>query len=131
VFFDKKLIPYFSYFPYYNNNQKMADFSFIRDEHTRRLVSNGYDAVNQLELWSWLKTFEPNANEGFSWSNHPNINRIIQKMESLPDAPGHSGCSFALTMRHLEYIAKIREPTVPRRFAVPLPNDEDILRKTL
>ena len=109
----------------------MADFSFIRDEHTRRLVSNGYDAVNQLELWSWLKTFEPNANEGFSWSNHPNINRIIQKMESLPDAPGHSGCSFALTMRHLEYIAKIREPTVPRRFAVPLPNDEDILRKTL
>jgi hypothetical protein len=27
-------------------------------------------------------------------------------MESLPNPPGHSGGSFAITMRHLEYIAK-------------------------
>jgi hypothetical protein len=84
----------------------MADFSFISDEHTRSLVINGYNAVNQLELWSWLKDFEPAANEGFAGSKHPNVSMIGMKMESLPDAPGHSGSSFALTMRHLEYIAK-------------------------
>jgi hypothetical protein len=84
----------------------MEDFSFISDEHTRSLVINGYNAVNQLELWSWLKDFEPAENEGFAWSKHPNVSMIGMKMASLPDAPGHSGSSFALTMRHLEYIAK-------------------------
>lgn len=84
----------------------MADFSFISDEHTRSLVINGYNAVNQLELWSWMMSFQPEDNKGFMWSKHPNISMIMQKMESLPDAPGHSGSSFGLTMRHLEYIAK-------------------------
>jgi hypothetical protein len=84
----------------------MTDFSFISDEHTRSLVINGYNAVNQLELWSWLKDFEPAEDDGFMFSQHPNVSMICQKMESLPDAPGHSGSSFGLTMRHLEYIAK-------------------------
>lgn len=84
----------------------MTDFSFIRDEHTRRLVTNGHMAVSQLELWQWMKEYTPEENKGFAWSNHPNINRITEKMESLPDPPGHSGSSFAITMRHLEYIAK-------------------------
>jgi hypothetical protein len=83
----------------------MADFSFISNEHTRSLVINGYNAVNQLELWSWMKKFKP-GDDGFMFSEHPNVSMIGMKMESLPDAPGHSGGSFALTMRHLEYIAK-------------------------
>lgn len=83
----------------------MADFSFISDEHTRSLVINGYNAVNQLELWSWLKDFDP-KDDGFMCSDHPNVIMIGMKMESLPDAPGHSGCSFGITMRNLEYIAK-------------------------
>ena len=84
----------------------MTDFSFIRDQHTRSLVTNGYTAVSQLELWQWMKEFTPKADEGFAWSKHPNIDRITEKMESLPNPPGHSGSSFAITMRHLEYIAK-------------------------
>ena len=84
----------------------MADFSFIRDEHTRELVSNGYTAISQLELFGWLKDFIPNGNEGFMFSSDPNIYKIIGRMESLPNPPGHSGCSFAITMRHLEHIAK-------------------------
>lgn len=84
----------------------MTDFSFISDTHTRRLVSNGYKAVSQLELMGWLKNYTPDTNEGFMFSKSPNIRKISEKMESLPDAPGHSGPSFADTMRHLEYIAK-------------------------
>jgi len=86
--------------------QNMTDFSFIRDPYTRRLISNGYTAVNHLELMGWLRNFCPRDSEGFMWSSHPNIKKICDKMESLPDAPGHSGSSFAITMRHLEYIAK-------------------------
>ena len=52
------------------------------------------------------KTYEPEEGKGFMWSNHPNINNIGIKMESLPNPPGHSGGSFAFTMRHLQYIAK-------------------------
>jgi hypothetical protein len=84
----------------------MTDFSFIRDTHTRHLVSNGYTAVKQLELLGWLRNFSPRDNEGLIWSSHPNIRKIGDKMESLPDAPGHSGSSFAITLRHLHYIAK-------------------------
>jgi hypothetical protein len=86
--------------------EKMADFSFISDQHTRSLVSNGYAAVNQLELLEWLKGFTPKPEEGFMWSSDPNIYLIGNKMESLPNPPGHSGSSFATTMRHLDYIAK-------------------------
>ena len=82
------------------------DFSFISDSHTRSLVSNGYTAVSQLELWNWMKEYTPENDEGFAWSKHPYIYRIMDKMESLPNPPGHSGCSFAVTMRELEYIAK-------------------------
>jgi len=90
----------------------MTDFSFISNQHNRSLIANGYMAVSQLELWKWLKKFnpddpdDPEGGGGFSWSNHPNIDKIGQKMESLPNPPGHSGCSFAITMRHLEFIAK-------------------------
>jgi len=84
----------------------MEDFGFINDSDTRRNVKNGYDAVTQLELWSWLKTYEPEPGRGFMWSTHKNITNIGNKMHTLPDSPYHSGSSFAFTMRHLHYIAK-------------------------
>ena len=80
-------------------------FDFIEDSHTRSMVSNGYQAVTQLELWPWLKSFEPGST-GFMFSNDPNITRIGNKMESLPNPPGHTGSSFSFTLRHLQYIAK-------------------------
>ena len=84
----------------------MQGFSFIPDEHTRRMVCNGYNAATQLELWVWLGTYEPDENRGFMFSSHPNITAIIEKMETIEDPPGHSGSSFGFTMRHLQYIAK-------------------------
>lgn len=54
----------------------------------------------------WLRNFNPKDTDGFMFTENPNINKIMAKMESLPDAPGHSGASFAITMRHLEFIAK-------------------------
>jgi hypothetical protein len=86
----------------------MADFTFIKSEMTRRHVKNGYAAVNQLELWQWLKDFDKNAGDGggFMFNSHPNVTIIGKKMHELPDSPEHSGSSFAFTMVHLQYIAK-------------------------
>lgn len=84
----------------------MQGFEFIKDTHTRHMISNGYQAIDELELWSWLKSFVPKENEGFMWSSDPNIYKIIQKMESLPNPPGHSGSSVGFTMRELHFIAK-------------------------
>lgn len=87
-------------------NMSNTSFDFISDLHTRSLISNGYSAVTQLELWDWMKEFTPAESDGFMWTNHPNVYRICEKMESLPNPPGHSGSSFAFTMRILEFIAK-------------------------
>lgn len=84
----------------------MENFSFINDSSTRRFVKNGFNAVTQLQLWSWLKTFEPEPDQGFMFSSNSNISEIGKKMHELPDSPGHSGSSFAFTMRQLHYIAK-------------------------
>lgn len=83
----------------------MADLSFINDTHSRSMIQNGHQAITQLELWSWLKTFEP-GDGGFMFSSDPRIMMIGKKMDSLPNPPGHSGESFGFTMRHLQFIAK-------------------------
>lgn len=83
-----------------------VDLSFISDDSTRRMIQNGHAAVSQTELWSWLKNFEPDADKGFMFTRNENLERITEAMESLPDSPGHSGCSFSITMRHLHFIAK-------------------------
>jgi len=84
----------------------MEDFSFIADQHSRSLLVNAYQAIDQLELWSWLNTYEPEAGGGFMFSNHPNVTLIGQKMETLENPPGHSGFSFGWTMRHMRRLAK-------------------------
>jgi len=75
----------------------MENFEFILDPSTRDMMVNGHQAISQLELWSWLRNYEPEEGRGFMFSSSSNLDRIIEKMESLPNAPGHSG----YTMRHL------------------------------
>ena len=81
-------------------------FEFIESQHTRNMIENGYQAVNSLELWDFLSSFEPEEGKGFMFSDCEEINKIGKKMEELPNSPGHSGASFGFTMRHLHYIAK-------------------------
>jgi hypothetical protein len=80
-------------------------FDFIQDESSRWLLTNGYTAISQLELWDWLKTFEP-GECGFAFSDDPNISIIAKKMHELSGDAHHSGTSFGWTMRNLEFIAK-------------------------
>jgi len=84
----------------------MENFEFILDPSTRVMMANGHQAISQLELWSWLRNYEPEDGRGFMYSSSPNLDIISQKMDSLPNSVGHSGSSFGFTMRSLHYIAK-------------------------
>lgn len=78
-------------------------FEFIRDTWERQMIENGYQSITELELWDWLKLYEP---DGFMCSTNDNILIISEKMQSLPNPPNHSGSSFGHIMRIMEYIAK-------------------------
>lgn len=80
----------------------MSDFSFIKDTLSRSMVEDGFKAVTSVDGgWDFLKTFVPEENKGFMFSNHPILDKISNKMET-----GHSGSSYGWTMRQLEVIAK-------------------------
>ena len=59
-------------------------------------------AITECNLWDWLKTFTPDSDRGFMFTRHANIDKITSKSKY----DGHSGASFAWTMRHMESVAK-------------------------
>jgi hypothetical protein len=78
------------------------DTSFIIDIHQKRMIDSAIQAVNNLELWIWLRDVNM---ESFMISNDPNVMRIYNEIENV-GYNGHSGASFGCTMRQMEFIAK-------------------------
>ena len=76
-------------------------FGFI-PESQRTMYSSAFDAITQLELWSFMRNF---SGESFIFSSAPEVSRISAKIAEL-GYHGHSGASFGFTMRAMEYIAK-------------------------
>lgn len=76
-------------------------FDFI-PEGQRTMYSTAFDAITQLELWSFMREF---PGESFMFSSAPEVSRISERISQL-GYEGHSGASFGFTMRAMEYIAK-------------------------
>ena len=70
----------------------------------RTSLLNMANSITESELWDWMKEYSPNANEGFMFSQHPNL-RIIGNSKSVT-SDGHSGATFAYSLRCMECIAK-------------------------
>ena len=83
--------------------QMEPNFDYIEDNHDRNMIRTAYQAVKNLELIDWLKTFTPDR-YGFALSLDPNISRIMTEIDRIPGSPGHSGFSFNWTMHELQYI---------------------------
>lgn len=81
---------------------KMPDFSSIYSAHECEMLQDAYDAISQCELWDWMRTYTPHANDGFMFSTHPNLALIQSTMKYA----SHSGASWGWTMRTMEAIAK-------------------------
>lgn len=59
------------------------------------------NCITQLNLWNWLKNYQPEDGCGFMFSSHENINKISR----MTEASGHSGATFGFAMRCMQLIA--------------------------
>ena len=88
--------------------QKLSlnDLHFIKDESFKLALYDGYNAVYDTNLNEFIKN-----NDIHSFMYPKNIPKNLEKqwneMGRLADVrAGHSGASFGLTMRSVEYILK-------------------------
>jgi hypothetical protein len=91
-----------------------SDFLKIKDESSRFMLENAYNAITLSEGWDFLRTFNYNQN-GFMFSDNPMTGKIMSKMEELGYS-GHSGFSFGWTMRNMEFLAKHGKEVFLARF---------------
>jgi len=84
----------------------------VGDSWNDDMIRDGITAIihasqaTGIDMWDYLKTYTPEANKGFMFSNDATIDKIGQYMEV-----GHSGCSYSWTMRQLHRIAHmLNEP---------------------
>ncbi len=78
-----------------------GDFSMREDSV---ILKNMYDAITELNLWDWLKTFTPEDGKGFMFTQNNEITQIM--LHNKVESDMHSGASFAWCMRQMEVIAK-------------------------
>jgi hypothetical protein len=78
------------------------NYDILYDRSDAKMLKDADDAISQCELWDWLKNYSPEDGQGFMFTKHPNLDRINKAMQYS----GHSGSSYAWTMRNMEYIAK-------------------------
>ena len=89
-----------SFYPVSMSDPRLCEYDF---DHN---VLDGIDAVikttNQREscMWTYLRNNPPSDSTGYMFSDNPVFSSIMNNMQV-----GHSGCSYAWTMRNLQYIA--------------------------
>ena len=87
-------------------------FNYIKDQHSRKILVNAWNAITQLNLWDFMKKQQ----ESYLLDNEPEIMMITNKMNEL-GYDRHSGCSFAWTMRQIQYIARHGEKKYMETFS--------------
>jgi hypothetical protein len=87
---------------YYGN----GEFEFIQSEFQRACLKSAHKAISTCELWDWLRLYIPPENKGFMWSSTPELDKINQELWKDPANICHSGSSYGMVMRIMEYIAK-------------------------
>ena len=58
--------------------------------------------TNRLQIWEWFRDENPPDNKGYMYWDHENVNAITQGL----DNNNHSGASFSMCMRQMQFIAK-------------------------
>ena len=100
------------------------DLSFLKDKWTADMLRDGMNAVvlaqekpeiikQNIDVLTYLSTYEPPKGEGFMFSRGDIVVESVQYNMQV----GHSGCSMAVTMRHLQLLAKIGFPQYREGYA--------------
>jgi hypothetical protein len=78
-----------------------GEFNYINDKNYKIMLVTAWKAIDKLELWDFVKQ----DIESFACSTDPRLRCILNEIEKL-GYDGHSGVSFGLVMRNMQYIAK-------------------------
>ncbi len=70
------------------------------DDHSRVMLENAYTAISLTEMWDYMKK----NSDSYMFSTDKEIKIISDKIEEL-GYHGHSGASFGITMRNMQFIA--------------------------
>lgn len=82
-----------------------GSFDFVNDISIRYMLQNAFNALQRCEGWAFVKK-DP-GNTGFMFSKDPMIYIIMESMEKCKPSVGHSGASYALTLREMALLANI------------------------
>lgn len=85
------------------------------DEIERNIMSNkevlsAIEAVNDLNKWEFMRTYEPPINKGYMFDDNTDVLEITSKIVEY--YPNHSGISLALTLRTLQFLSKYGQKTL-------------------
>jgi hypothetical protein len=85
------------------NTVKEGDFQSLKlDDWDREMLDDAYKAVTKANRWGFLRRADVPGPKGFMFSEWPEMKDIDTHMEYS----GHSGASYGMTMRAMEFIAK-------------------------
>ena len=88
-----------------NNSQMESNmFDYIKDNHSRSMLINAYNAAKKLEMLDFFKQENPPDNTGYMFWSDPRLGKFGNELES----DGHSGSSFAWVCRSLQFF--MRDP---------------------
>jgi hypothetical protein len=77
------------------------------DEQERKMFLSAYNTITQMEMWDFIKNYEPPETTGFMFDRNPTILSILDKIAENYNY-NHSGGSMAFTMRKMQEIAKTK-----------------------
>jgi len=80
---------------------RFGQFLYITDPSIRTMIKSAWDAVEQLDLWSYMRK----NTYSYMISGDNELFKISAKIEEL-GYYGHSGASFCWTMRQIQDIAQ-------------------------
>jgi hypothetical protein len=76
-------------------------FNYIDDKNSKDMLENAYTAITLTEMWNYMKKDV----ESYCFNDDNEIQIISKKMSEL-GYNDHSGASFGITMRNMQFIAK-------------------------
>ncbi len=78
-------------------------FDWIRDSMDRFMAEEAYKVLeSDPNAWNWMATVEPPSNTGYMFWNDPYLKKITANMDD-----GHSGASYAISLRVAQKMAKM------------------------
>jgi len=79
-----------------------VSLGYTSDE--QEMLEDAYKAIEKTKMWGYMKQ-EPGGGEGYMYTDDEELRLIHRHLEY----DGHSGASFAWTMRTMQNIARLGE----------------------